>query len=156
MSKFDFLSIYIKNLPDDERNSYLLRAGKSETEIGQLEAEAGIVVPNELREFYKFSYGAELNEYKILTISEIAEFLPELHWTYEDSWRESIFPFAYLVGVGDFIAFDVEQQNAAGLLILDCFHELSPEEWNGICFGLKNWMMKLAENNFVPFWLEAD
>ena len=60
---------------------------------------------------------------------------------------------AYLIGVGDFVAFDLENATNDGLLILDCFHELSPENWEGICFGLKTWLEKMVQNQFRPFWL---
>ena len=74
MNAFDFLEDYVTELPEQERNDpdvgYMLRSGKSEAEIRRLELEAGFLVPDELREFYRFSYGALLDEYKILGESQ--------------------------------------------------------------------------------------
>jgi hypothetical protein len=110
-------------------------------------------VPEGLREFYRFSYGAYIGEYKILTISEIADLTLSLRYRYEDEWTDHILPFAYVMGVGDFIAFDLERCGPGGLLVLDCFHELSATEWKGICFGLKNWLVQMVKNDFESFWL---
>jgi hypothetical protein len=154
VSKFDFLQDYINGLSDTKRGGYILKPGKSESEIRQLEVEVGITIPTELEEFYAFSYGARLNEYKILTVSEIIEQLYELRQTYGDAWKESVFPFAYLMGVGDLIAFDLEKLNADGMSIVDCFHELSPGQWNVICFGLRTWLERMTSSDFQPFWLQ--
>jgi hypothetical protein len=175
VSKFDFLTAYIERLPDSNafellktctsagdrehykwKNGYkyALRPGMGETELRLLEAEAGVVVPEELREFYMFSYGADLGDHRILTIPEITTLISELQGVYKDLWRDSILPFAYVMDLGNFIAFDLGQASSTqGLPILDCFHELSPEEWKVICFGLKNWLVQMVENDFQPFWL---
>jgi hypothetical protein len=157
MSEFDFLKAYIDKLPKQERNDYFLRPSIGEAEIRQIESETGVVVPIELREFYRFSYGAKLSEYKILTISEIAELLSKLRKTLPKDFymKDSILPFAYLVGVGDIVAFDLEQSSADGLLILDGFVEFLPDKWEGVCFGLKIWLAKMVENRFHPFWLKS-
>jgi hypothetical protein len=159
MGKFDFLEEYIAELPEEERNDryfgYILRAGKSEAEIGRMELDTGISVPGELKEFYKFSYGALLNEYEMLTISEIASLLPKMRWTYEEGWRDSVLPFAYVRGVGDVVAFDINESSEDGLLsILDGFHEFPPVQWKVICYGLRTWLAKMTENCFRPFWLK--
>jgi len=155
MSNFDFLRAYIDSLSADRKGDYryALRSGRDESEIRQLEMEAGIAVPEDLAEFYHFSYGADLGSYKILTLSEIATLVVELRETNAGYWRDSILPFAYVIDVGDSVAFDLEQSSKDGLLILDCFHELPPAEWKGICFGLKSWLVQMAENDFEPFWL---
>jgi hypothetical protein len=158
MKKFDFLKTYIAELPEEERNDhyfgYILREGKSEAEITRLELETKISVPGELKEFYEFSYGALLGEYEMLTISEIASILPDIRPTYEKYWKDSILPFAYVRGVGDVVAFDLNESNEDGLLlILDGFHEFPPAQWKGICYGLRTWLVKMTENRFHPFWL---
>ncbi len=154
VSKFDFLQEYVNSLPATKRGSYILNPGKSESQIRQMEIEVGITIPAELKQFYAFSHGARLDEYKILTVPEIVEQLAELPQTYGDFWKESIFPFAYLMGVGDLVAFDVEKLSADGLSIIDCFHELPPEQWNVICFGLKTWLESMISSDFQPFWLK--
>jgi hypothetical protein len=158
MKEFDFIRTYIAGLPEAVRNDrylgYVLREGKDETEICQLEQAVGISVPHELREFYQFSFGALLGEYEMLTISEIANTLPMIRPTDERYHKDSILPFAYVRGVGDVVAFDLDQSNEDGLLlILDGFHELPPVEWEGICYGLRTWLVKMVENHFRPFWL---
>lgn len=66
-------------------------------------------------------------------------------------------PFAYVRGVGDVVAFDLDKRNVHGLtLVVDCFHELSPSQWEGICFGLRTWLQGMARNGFQPFWLQKE
>lgn len=154
---YHFLRRYIDELPEaqhiDPDLGYRLQEGRSSVELEQLEVETGLRIPKELREFYEFSYGALLNEYEMLTVSEVASLLPELRATYEAGEKESIFPFAYVRGVGDVVAFDLNETNETGeLLILDGFHELPPADWEGICYGLKTWLFKMVENHFKPFW----
>lgn len=159
MEAFDFLKEYVEGLPEQERNDrhlgYALSPGRSESEIRKLEQEVGFLVPSELREFYRFSYGALLGEYKILTIAEIASLLPEMRHTYEEYWNDSVLPFVYVRGVGDVIAFDLGKIDKDGSLsVLDGFHEVPPGQWELVCYGLKTWLIKMADNHFEPFWME--
>lgn len=65
----------------------------------------------------------------ILTPGEIKSLLGEMRQPYKQDWNESLVPFAYVRGVGDVIAFDLDQRNAHGLaLVVDGFHELSPPQ----------------------------
>lgn len=158
MKVFDFLKDYIVGLSEQDRGDpylgYMLHSGKSEAEIHKLELEKELWLPNELREFYKFSYGALLGEYKILTISEIASLLSEMHHTYEEDWIDSILPFAYVRGIGDVVAFNLEDQDKDGFLsVLDGFHELPPDQWKSVCYGLRTWLIKMVDNRFSPFWM---
>jgi hypothetical protein len=137
MGKFAFLKSYIAQLPEAERNDpycgYVLKESKDAAGINRLESKAEIPLPEELKEFYEFSYGALLSEYKMLTISEIANLLGEMRCLYEDDWRSSILPFAYVRGVGDVVAFDLNESDENGLLlVLDGFHESPPTQWKGI------------------------
>src|SRR5215207_4022770 len=115
MSEFNFLNEYIEKLPEEERNDpflgYKLSKGKNGLEVSQVESQMGISVPEELKQFYEFSYGAELGEYKILTVSEIANLISELRSSYEDSWKDTVIPFAYVKGVGDIVAFELADSN---------------------------------------------
>ncbi len=158
MDRFNFLKEYIEQLPEEERSNFypgfVLREGKSSLEIDRLESYAGISVPSELKEFYEFSYGAELGEYKILNISELVNHLSVLRLRYEENWVDAILPFAYIRGVGDLVAFDLNKSDEAGhFLIVDGFHEVHPNQWKGICFGLRMWLIKMTENKFKQFWL---
>ena len=162
MSEFDFLRLYIESIPETERicymhgcveYGYILQEGKEASDIERLVQEVGIVIPEELKLFYRFSYGALLNEYEVLTVADIAELIPRLRWTYEEDWRDSILPFAHQRDLGNFIAFDLKEQNDEGIyLILDGFHEYGPSGWDGICFGLRTWLHKMVESHFRPFW----
>lgn len=133
----------------------LFRPGKGSVELAEIEKKAGIIIPEELKQFYLFSYGAVLNgEYKILTINEIKDVKNDLQQIYGTYWSDNIFPFAYVIGVGDYFAFDLNRFNNKGeFYVVDGFHELPPTEWKGICFGLKTWLEKLFDNGFQPFWL---
>ncbi len=162
MTEFDFLKVYIEGIPESERvhyahghivYGYILHEGKKTAEIERLEQDVGVVIPDELRHFYQFSYGALLGEYEILTIPKIADLVPQMCSTYEEDWRNSILPFAYLRGVGDVVAFDIGQQNHEGAhLILDGFHEYGPSKWNRVCFGLRTWLLRMVKSHFHPFW----
>ena len=159
MSEFNFLKEYIERLPEEERNDpylgFALRKGKDRLEVSQVELQMGVSVPEELKEFYEFSYGAKLGEYKILTVSEIANLLSELRSTYGESWTNTVLPFAYVRGVGDIIALDQDKSNEMRhFLTVDGFHELPPSQWKGICFGLRTWLVKMTESKFEPFWLK--
>ncbi len=159
MNGFNFLKEYVERLPEEERHDpylgFALRKGKDRPEVSQVELEVGISVPEELKEFYEFSYGAELGEYKILTVSEIANLLAELRSSYEESWTNTVLPFAYVRGVGDMVAFDLARSDEIEhFLVVDGFHELSPSQWKGICFGLRTWLVKMTESKFEPFWLK--
>ncbi len=158
MSSFNFLKEYLERLPEEERNDpylgFALRKGKDRAEVNQVELEVGVSVPEELKEFYEFSYGAELGEYQILTISEIANLLAQLHSRYEESWTNTVLPFAYVRGVGDVVALDLTRSDEMKhFLVVDGFHEVNPSQWKSICFGLREWLVKMTENKFEPFWL---
>jgi hypothetical protein len=158
VTDFSFLRDYIHALPDETRNHpeypFGLRTGISEPMIHQAEAGAGITIPSELKQFYRFSYGAMLGEYELLVIPQIKEVLT---WLSSDRefWRDSLLPFARVIDTGDLIAFDLDVSNNNGLQVLDGFHEFAPTEWKGICFGLKTWLLKMVNNDFRPFWFNA-
>lgn len=109
----------------------------------------------ELQLFYEFSYGAVLGEYIVFTIPEILSAREELQSIYTRFVKQTILPIAYLRDVGDYIVFDLDYCSSEGFLILDGFHETSPNEWKGICYGLKTWLERMTANDFQPFWLKG-
>ena len=155
MRDFDFLRIYVESKIDDKQNDYryALNPGRDRAKVRRMEVGAGFTVPDELCDFYAFSYGANFGPYAILTISQIAAFVSECRKVYQDLWMDTILPFAFVTDTGDFAAFDLAEPGKGGLLILDCFHELPPAKWKGVCFGLRNWLVQMAKNDFDPFWL---
>lgn len=160
MSEFNFLKQYIEQLPEEERNDpflgYKLGKGKNDLEISQVESQVGLSIPEELKRFYEFSYGSELAEYKILTVSEIANLISEFRSRYEESWNDTVLPFAYVKGVGDIVAFDLASSDEMGhFLVVDGFHEMNPSQWQRICFGLRTWLVKMTESKFEPFWFKT-
>jgi hypothetical protein len=160
MDKFNFLKEYIERLLEEVQNDpdlgFRLREGKNRLEISHEELQAGIIVPDELKEFYEFSYGAGLGEYKILTVAEMANLLSELRSVYGENWIDSVLPFAYLRGIGDILALELSQPDETGNhLVVDGFHEVIPSQWKGICFGLRNWLIKMTESKFESFWLNG-
>lgn len=164
MREYDVLKTYVENLPknadhqdelpeDVEPWYWFIDNPKNPAELAQIETECGIIVPNELKLFYSdFSYGAVLNEYQIYTIPQLLEFRESCKWVYEESWRDSILPFANLLGVGDFLAFDLTKRNDQGYLVLGCDHECDPKEWTEICYGLREWLLRMVDSDFQPFW----
>jgi cell wall assembly regulator SMI1 len=72
VSKFDFLKFYCTQLSPEtvEHLPCKFNPGIDQAQINQLEQQAEITVPDELKEFYEFSYGVRLSEYQILTIPE--------------------------------------------------------------------------------------
>jgi hypothetical protein len=153
MTDFDFLQIYINRLDRPDAQKYRLRSGLSRSEIERLGAQVGVNIPEELIAFFSFSYGATLDEYQILTIEEISNSVAALRSIYETHWIESYIPFCYVVGVGDYLVFDIQRKAETGLLVVDAFHELLPRQWKGICYGLRSWLLRMCETNFRPFWL---
>jgi hypothetical protein len=153
MNGYTFLKAHIDALPRRKSHQYSLDPAISEAEIGEHEKRTGVIVPDELREFYQLSYGARLSDYKVLTIPEIVERRSLIPW--QSQPRRSILPFAYLIGVGDFIAFDLERTSSSGLQVLDGFVEHPAEQWLPICYGLKTWLPGMIETNFEPFWLRS-
>lgn len=161
MREFNFLNTFIEHLSFQERFDpwlgYSLDPGRSRAEIVKQASEAGITIPNELGEFYEYSYGAMLGEYHLLTIPEITDLITRLKNVYEENWKESILPFAYVQGVGDVVAFDLAKLNdERTALVLDGFHELPPARWEGICYGLRVWLEEMTKSGFQPFWLDTN
>jgi hypothetical protein len=155
MSEFEFLRTFVQSKCATAGGDcdYALQSGISDGEITRLAHDQGLTIPDELREFYRFSYGALLGDYEILTIPGIVELLADAHDIYEDMWEDRVCPFANVPGVGDFVSFDLAQPSADGLLVLDCFHEVPPKRWKGICFGLRSWLIRMVESDFEQFWL---
>lgn len=153
MNQYDFLEKYIQSLPSSQRKEYVLNKGIPEEEMRKLQEKSKVDLPDELKEFYRFSYGATLSEYKILKIPEIVQAVSRMKTVYDDMYDASIIPFAQLLGVGDFMAFDTRKSNEDGLSIVDCFHEYPPNEWKGIGFGLRSWLKEMVRNDFRPYWL---
>jgi len=153
MSKYEFLLSCCNELDPADYWDCQFAPALSFEEIDNLEARSGITVPAELKDFYQFSYGARLCEYKILTLDEIADTLKELIEVYGVYNRSSLLPFASVLGVGDYVALDLALAQDGELMVVDGFHELGPDEWENICYGLVNWLTKLAKNKFQPFWL---
>ncbi|MGB8648911.1 MAG: SMI1/KNR4 family protein [Anaerolineae bacterium] len=155
MPRFAFIQEYIEHRSPQMCESYVL-GGKPQYQIASLEADAGLALPAELKEFYEFAYGGRLGGYKLLTIPDIVSMLGEIHERYAGTpIPDSILPFAYLIDVGDFIILDIARATAEGTLVLDGFHELSPEQWKGICYGLETWLREMVASEFEPFWLEG-
>jgi hypothetical protein len=153
MKKYKFLEKYISTLPREKKVDYSLEAPIHEEDLSHLESKYRLELPNELKELFRISYTPKLDEYQILTIPDIANTLVELENIYEELWDDSFLPFAYVIGVGDYVAFNLSKEDETGIAIVDCFHELPPSEWKEICFGLENWLLKMVETHFRPYWM---
>ena len=157
MAEFGLVAAYFDRLPqhlrEDSSYPFNLPHGLDHGEIAGLDDIAGIPLPNELLLFYEFSYGAQLGEYKILTAEEVCECRTILESTYGSDWNFDLIPFARVIDTGDFILLDPVRVEGEGLAILDGFHELPPEEWNVICYGIQAWLKAMVESEFTPYWL---
>lgn len=155
MIDFAFLESYVDGLTDEQKHDYewFFEPGLELSEILALERKHEISIPDELKNFYRFSYGAHLGAYKILTIPEILATQKEIDMVYGTA-TQVILPFILVIDVGDYIVFDLEHANEDGLLLLDGFHEFNPDKWKAICFGFHVWLREMVNNNFEPFWLK--
>jgi hypothetical protein len=154
MRKYEFMESYISSLTAEETRDYKLRDGIGSREMKEKEENLGIKIPVDLKGFYEFSYGAVLDEFQILTISEINDTLNHLADIYKETWEDKFLPFIYYLGVGDYVSFDLSKSEDGKLLLMDCFHEWRVDEWQPICYGLDTWLTKMIESKFHPFWLK--
>ena len=152
-NKLKLIKIHIEEQLKNKNDLIKLNQGLNHKEITKLENKYNLVLPQQLRDFYEFSYGAQLDEYQILTIPEIIETKQSLVEIYQKEWKETILPFGYLLGVGDIIAIDTSIKNEEGYSVLDGFHELPPKEWKVVCNGILKWIQLLINNDCQSFWL---
>jgi len=107
-----------------------------------------------MRALFMSTYGGQFGEYELLTVPRMKEMSIQLEAIYEDRWNTDLLPIFLVRGTGDSIAMDLSDINADGhAQILDGFHEVPPEEWTKLGYGLRNWLLRMAENDFRPFWL---
>lgn len=154
-NRFSFLRSYTQSLAAGLSSQYRLMPSILRWQIKELAQQWGVELPEELEDFYEYSYGAILEEYEILTIEGIAESIAELERTYEEMWKDLWVPLAYVRGVGDVVAFNLQQTEHGLCQILDGFHEVTPDQWKPIGYGLESWLRKMCQNNFRPFWLPS-
>ncbi|MCB0141241.1 MAG: SMI1/KNR4 family protein [Caldilineaceae bacterium] len=153
MDDFRFLLNYVSTMTKRGQTSFALFPGIiTVNAFTEIEHRLNLKIPQELFDFYTFSNGAILGEYEILPISQIPSALGELHSLYDDMWISSLLPFAYVSGVGDWIMLDLKRITLEGTSIIDGFHEVPPETWKVICYGLPIWLEKMCASNFRPFW----
>ena len=164
MSDFEFIRSYIDAIPRSDRvdrdhsvvvSEYALKPGLDSVQIDKKHQQFPYDLPSELLVFYSFSYGCTLNEHELLGFDQIEESLSSLRDTYVDQWEGRFIPFAYHRGVGDYVLFDLSEVNSEGEpLIVDGFHELPPDQWKSICYGLESWLRSFIQNDCEVFWLE--
>jgi hypothetical protein len=164
MSNFEFIRTYIDAIPPSSRvdldhgalvSEYALNPGLDIVEIDKKHQQFPHELPSELLNFYSFSYGCTLNEHELLRFDQIEKALSTLLDTYGDQWEGRFIPFTYHLGVGDYVLFDLSKVDGEGKnLIVDGFHELPPDQWKPICYGLENWMRSFIQNECEVFWLE--
>ena len=151
-NKFNFL-IEAGKLSSEEYLPYRFYPPISIEEINHFLKSANLEIPGSLKTFYQFSHGAQLSELHIFSFPEIVENIQAHKDTYSPDFRDTLLPFAEILGTGDFFCFDMGKPNEKEYPILDCFHEIGPDEWEEICFGLIPWLKAMIENNFDPYWL---
>ena len=145
----------MNKLPSEERESCRFYPPIGNEEINQYLSNYKFNLPANFTQFYLFSHGAILEEFKILNLTEIYNFIREIRETYFPDYINTIIPFAYIMDTGDFFAFDMEKRNEVGYRILDCFHEVGPADWNEICYGFTPWLREFIKNNMSYYWLKT-
>lgn len=156
MSTFSFLAAYYSELSEEWRNYCSLPEGISEGSLSYLLAKTEIELPPELLALYRYSYTPRFMDYVILTPEGVKERIDALKTVWSDEWNDDYIPFADLLGVGDLVVFDVGEMSEAGPLVRDGFHEFAPKDWEPICYGLREWLFRMAGSNFEPFWLKKE
>ena len=153
---FGFLSDAVHEGPSQSgegQPAAQLRKSRAIREVQRDAESAHLVLPPELEALLAFTDGADLGDYRILTVREVREAIVLLRQTYGTDWREELIPFALLMGVGDYVLIDPSDAGAEGPAIIDGFHEQSPREWKVIRHGLLSWLMELSQHGFEPYWL---
>jgi len=152
VAAYEFLTDYLEKLSKERRSVFHLNEGIQDNEINEMLKKLELILPKDFLIFYQFSYGAVLEELKILNPIEINDFRNELREIHEESIKDSIIPFAFISGTGDFFSFELNNENE--YKILDCFHEFPPNKWVEICNSFRVWLKKFLENDLEPYWLE--
>lgn len=134
--------------------------GASDSEIASLIENEASKLPEEyldlLRHFngFRLFVYEELSGFKFLGTAEIIEEAKLQKEIYGEDWDESVVIFCQLICDGDFIGFRFNQDGSYS--ILDCFHEINPNEWQVVSGSLEAFLEKLIVEKGKKFWLERD
>ena len=154
---FEFLVEYIKELPDEVREDpefgFELQKPIGSGQMEALQSDLPFEFPQELKNFYLLSNGAQLGEYVIPPIEKLEDQQLELADVYGADMVQDLLPFAVVKGVGDYVILDLRQPKESQAPILDGFHEIEPDNWEKVASGLSEWLQKMCETNFEPYWL---
>lgn len=126
-------------------------------QIASAEALIGKPLPDELKEFWNSTNGANLflNDSGLHGIGVTStELIPELQQEeaelYGGNALEPYVVFARVHGSGDFLVFELPTGR-----ILDGIHAEKPQEWRPIADSFREWLDRLIEARGRYYWLEA-
>jgi hypothetical protein len=111
-------------------------------------------LPEEFIDLFRFSNGLELyrlddiDGYKFFSTEEMISENRILQQTYDEEWLPNRIAFCVILGEGNFLAIDLNNNS-----ILDGFHEDPPIEWNKISNNLNDFLKELIDLNGKKFWL---
>lgn len=162
--------------------TFVLNEPASESLIQACELELGLVLPSSYREFLLQFNGAHLfciedeirSDFYPLWVGSglmiqgadtLVLFKQDIQAGSASQEGNLLIPFCYLghIGTGDFCAFDPQQLDNSEYAVLDCDHELLPEEWRKakIASSFEEWLKKLFnqvidQNNIPEYWFDVD
>ncbi len=115
-------------------------------------------LPQDYLSFLLYTNGCTLFEYKDLGGFEFlnsANLISENEFIKnqfdENVWDENIIMFCSCIGDGDYIGFKILDNDR--YVIIDCFRECSPSEWETIGNSLDDFIEKILDSNGEKFWL---
>jgi hypothetical protein len=153
---FEFLREYINKLPESIRENpefgFNLEDGLSSSQIESIKGEISKFIPKEIINFYLYANGGQLGEYTILPLETLEVHQHQIMETYGRETTQRLVPFAIVKGVGDYIIIDCRDSKKPYPDILDGFHEYAPNKWEKIADSLSDWLQRMCESNFTPYW----
>lgn len=120
----------------------------------------GCWIPDCYMEFLAICNGAKLFDYEgidglqLLSTREILEYTQYAKNTFEEEWDERITIFAKVIGEDNYLGFKKLGNEIGQYVIMDCYFEECPEEWNIIEGSFDDFLSKYLLSNGNKFWIE--
>jgi hypothetical protein len=114
-------------------------------------------LPRQYFELMSYANGLELYNYDgidglcILGIDDVEKYTSYAKNTFEDDWDDNIFIIGKILGEDSYIGYRCSREIDQ---ILDCYFEVSPEDWEIIDNGLDNFLTRFIVGKGKKFWIE--
>jgi hypothetical protein len=139
-----------------------LNKGATVQQIQDAETKLGVSLPKSFRNFLLCWNEAGLYlrpyyvGYTILDTHSLVKHNLEKRHLFGKRWNNNYVLFCDC-GDGNYVGFDTGQMNEEGECpVLDCFHEVRPDEWGVIAPNFDNWLNRLVESKgLAVFWLNG-